>query len=74
MDIIIDIFITSYFGSIFWIAIGIYQLRSFQKKKDDDSLFQDTQRVSSNIRGFGIVIGSFALGLIIAYSKITGAF
>ena len=72
MELFKDIFITSYFGVVFWIAFGIFFLKSWSKKKDKDSLHKDTERITYNLKGVGAGIAGITLGIMILIGKILG--
>ena len=72
MEFFKDVFIHSYFGGVFWIAFGLFFLRSWTKKKKEDNVHMDSERLVGNLRGFAAGVGGIALGFIIIIGKILG--
>lgn len=52
MEFFKDIFIHSYIGAAIWILIGIWFLKSWNKKKLKASVYSDSQRLLGNLYGF----------------------
>ncbi len=72
MEFFKDIFIHSYIGAAIWILIGIWFLKSWNKKKLKASVYSDSQRLLGNLYGFAAGVGAIILGVAIIISKILG--
>ncbi len=65
MESIKTILFYSYFGGFLWVIIGVIIFKLGFRNKKDDNLFQDTDRISANIKILAgsilAVIGGFLI-------------